>query len=174
MPSDYTKYIYSAEIISGKLRNEVRGKQARSLSNSMISTSPGDSALDQSLDRPGTAPGSPASWSGGSPSRRKRPAHMTSSMSLGSLSAPGSPGARSAPGSLAMYAPSSPSATMARHARTPILSGENFKGSASMKAWRDYTDDVRASPKSGMHGSTAPIKWRATLMAPAVIRGGYH
>eukprot|EP00929_Paragymnodinium_shiwhaense_P055837 TRINITY_DN27951_c0_g1_i1.p2 TRINITY_DN27951_c0_g1~~TRINITY_DN27951_c0_g1_i1.p2 ORF type:complete len:212 (+),score=29.78 TRINITY_DN27951_c0_g1_i1:74-637(+) len=48
----------------------------------------------------------------------------------------------------------------------------NFNGSASMASWREYTDDIRNSPKGAMLGSRAPAHWKLTMMMPQARKVG--
>eukprot|EP00928_Gymnodinium_smaydae_P068166 TRINITY_DN51220_c0_g1_i1.p1 TRINITY_DN51220_c0_g1~~TRINITY_DN51220_c0_g1_i1.p1 ORF type:complete len:234 (-),score=16.61 TRINITY_DN51220_c0_g1_i1:89-712(-) len=49
---------------------------------------------------------------------------------------------------------------------------QNYKGSASMASWRDYTDDVRNSYKGAVRGSHAPIHFKLTWLTPKALKAG--
>eukprot|EP00930_Biecheleria_cincta_P020442 TRINITY_DN15384_c0_g1_i2.p1 TRINITY_DN15384_c0_g1~~TRINITY_DN15384_c0_g1_i2.p1 ORF type:complete len:201 (+),score=15.97 TRINITY_DN15384_c0_g1_i2:88-603(+) len=164
MPTDNTKYIYSAEVLSNKLRSEAKPKHSRSssnmetappaptLSSSMMSAPSADDSMESQLPSPSSA---------GSPSgRRKKPALSGSLSRSSSMPSMGSPG-----GSVGSPSPR-------HHPRPEVRSGENFKGSRSLTCWRDYTGDIVNTPSRRMLGSMAPIKWKATQLAPAIIRYG--
>mmetsp|Transcript_5586 Transcript_5586/g.13965 ORF Transcript_5586/g.13965 Transcript_5586/m.13965 type:complete len:144 (+) Transcript_5586:51-482(+) len=50
----------------------------------------------------------------------------------------------------------------------------NFKGSASLVCWRDYTDDIRGTPKGAMRGTAAPSHWKGTLLRPQHLKACLH
>merc|ERR1711862_195580 len=49
---------------------------------------------------------------------------------------------------------------------------ENYKGSASLVCWRDYTEDLISTPKGALRGCPAPEHWGLKLMTPKALKAG--
>eukprot|EP00930_Biecheleria_cincta_P026207 TRINITY_DN18502_c0_g1_i2.p1 TRINITY_DN18502_c0_g1~~TRINITY_DN18502_c0_g1_i2.p1 ORF type:complete len:226 (-),score=26.04 TRINITY_DN18502_c0_g1_i2:80-757(-) len=198
VPVDYAPYVYSADILSGKLKAECRNPKPLEVPDKydenkreMLTSQGSMSALDSTtasgdsfqLRIPQSCPATPVG-------RKKPPAlstDLTLSMSVSSNLSASSPGAQSLPElprqpvspswrwwqNLSECDEQIPAPSPHVYERPLTVSGLNLRGgSPSLINWRDYTGDLTRHSQRGFRGGSVPKRWRNLHAMPTFTRSG--